>query len=119
MGDATGNRLPYAPDWTVNVGGDYLVDMPVGELAFNLTYYYNSGYRTTADNFLGQSHYNLVNARANWLLPDNRTSIELWGSNLTNALYAEQIRDENNPGGFQSQTFAAPRTYGVTVRYAF
>jgi iron complex outermembrane receptor protein len=116
---AKGNKLPYAPDATMNVTADYRVPLPVGTLGFDISYYHSTGFRTTADNFIGQSAYQLLNARAEWALPDGHTTLSVWGKNLTDEIYATQIRANNNPGGFQVQTLAAPRTYGVSARYAF
>jgi iron complex outermembrane receptor protein len=118
--DATGNKLPYAPDASFNAVADYNVPLPAGhQLGFNVTYYYNAGFKTTPDNYLGQSHYQLINARVEWGLPDKHTTFSLWGKNLSDQLYAGQVRANNNPGGYESQTFSSPRTYGVSARYTF
>jgi iron complex outermembrane recepter protein len=116
---AKGNKLPYAPDATLNVSADYRVPLPAGTFGVNVSYYYSTGFRTTADNFIGQGAYQLLNARAEWTLPDGHTTLAVWGKNLTDELYATQVRANNNPGGFQVQTLGAPRTYGVSARYAF
>jgi outer membrane receptor protein involved in Fe transport len=60
-----------------------------------------------------------LNSQIEWAFPDRHTSFSVWGKNLTDKIYATQVRANNNPGGFQVQTLAAPRTYGVSFRYAF
>lgn len=116
---ATGNSLPFAPDVTLNVGGQYLIPLPSGALALSTTYYYNSGFRTTPDNLLGQSRYNLLNAQAKWIAPDGRTSVAIWGNNITNAVYGPEVRAGGNPGGYVVADLQAPRTYGVTLEYQY
>lgn len=116
---AKGNKLPYAPNATANLTADYRIPLPMGTLGFNVSYFYSTGYRTTADNYIGQGAYDLLNARAEWTLPDGKTTLALWGKNVNDKLYATQVRANNNPGGFTVQTLAPPRTYGVSVRYTF
>jgi iron complex outermembrane recepter protein len=116
---AKGNKLPYAPDATANISVDYRIPLPMGTLGLNVSDYYSTGFRTTADNFIGQRAYDVLNSQIEWALPDRHTSFAVWGKNLTDKIYATQVRANNNPGGFQVQTLAAPRTYGVSVRYAF
>jgi len=116
---AEGNKLPYAPDATINLMVDYRIPLPIGTLGLNVSDYYSTGFRTTADNFIRQSAYDVLNSQIEWALPDQRTRIALWGKNLNDKIYATQVRANNNPGGFQVQTLAAPRTYGVSLRYSF
>jgi iron complex outermembrane receptor protein len=117
--NAAGNQLPYAPRLSLNAGADYVVPLPVGQLNGDVTYYYNSGFRTTGDNLIGQRHYELVNAQIGYTLPDTHTKFSIWGRNLSNQLYAGQVRNGGNPGGYVVQTFEAPRTYGVSAEYKF
>jgi iron complex outermembrane receptor protein len=116
---AKGNKLPYAPDATANISADYRIPLPMGTLGLNVSDYYSTGFRTTADNFIGQGAYDVLNSQIEWAFPDRHTSFAVWGKNLTDKIYATQVRANNNPGGFQVQTLAAPRTYGVSFRYAF
>jgi iron complex outermembrane recepter protein len=116
---ARGNKLPYAPDATANISADYRIPIPLGSLGFNVTYFYSTGFRTTADNFIGQANYDILNGRIDWALPDGRTTLAIWGKNLTDTIYATQVRANNNPGGFTVQTLGAPRTYGVSAEYKF
>jgi len=116
---AKGNKLPYAPDVTTNISADYRIPLPLGTLDRNVSNYYSTGFRTTADNFIGQRSYDVLNSQIEWAFPDRHTSFSVWGKNLTDKIYATQVRANNNPGGFQVQTLAAPRTYGVSFRYAF
>jgi iron complex outermembrane receptor protein len=117
--DATGNRLPYAPGFTGSLSGDLKVPLGKSELSLNATYYHNSGYYTTPDNVLRQEAYDLLNARIGWTAPDGRTTIAIWGKNLTDKRYSTQLRGNVGPGSMTVQVLAPPRTYGVSARYQF
>ena len=110
--DSTGNRLQDTPDWTANIGATYTV----GPITAAVSYYYNDGYYVDPGNNVREPHYNLVDASVTWTSADKHVSLKLWGKNLTNALYSEQL-DATSTGN--NRVAAPPRTYGVTAGYHF
>lgn len=117
---ADGNELNYTPKYTGNVGLDYLVPLgSSGNLDFNVTYAYSSGWFAGPDNILRSPISNLVNAQATWQLPDTRTSVQVWAKNLANEAVPMQLVAGANPGGYNQGSYNPPRTYGLTLRYRF
>jgi iron complex outermembrane recepter protein len=118
---AAGNRLPYAPDVAFSASASYLVPISAGSLLFSATYYYNSGFYLTADNASPnhQEKYQLVSARVQWTAPNGKTKVGLWGKNLLNAVYATGGQAGTNPGGYEEEVVAPPRTFGVTLQQDF
>ena len=85
---------------------------------FGRTYY-------TLDNLdtSRQNKYGLLAGRMSWALPDGRTEIALWGTNLLDRTYYRTGLDFiNQPTArldYSSRYYAAPRRYGVEVSYRF
>lgn len=116
--DATGQGLIFAPKLTANIGFDY--ELPLGGgsravLSSNL--YHNSGFNIEAGGiFADIKSYQMLNASVTFYLPDDRYSLQLWGSNLTNS---------RHPVGMSSFTQAAqeftvrPISFGFTIGAKF
>ncbi len=110
-GDATGKRLQNVPDWTLSLGASY----EMGPVTISANYYHNDGWPADPDNRLRQKAYDLVDASVNFDLGGG-ASVNIWGKNLTNAFYFQQLGASNfADNGVQ----ANPRTYGVTLGYSF
>src|ERR1700691_5391178 len=58
---ADGNQLPYTPEWTANLGLNYLIPTPIGDWTLDAQYLHNSGWFGEADNQLRQPAYDNVN----------------------------------------------------------
>ena len=107
--------LPYAPRWTANAGAVYAIPTPVGKLSLTTQYSYTArAYATLFElaprDLLGS--HSLVNASATMTL-HNGIRLELYGTNLSNALYAAGTI------GVNSALWGAPRQYGGRVGYSF
>ena len=114
---ATGNRLPLTPDWTANLGVNYVVPLPWGRMVFDANYYHNDGWYAEVNNRLRQSAYDLVNGSATWYFGDGgRYSFSVWGKNLTDAAYAVTLVSGSTN---DAVALAAPRTYGATIGVKF
>lgn len=111
IADASGHRMIRSPKTTVSAGANYTIPLTNGKLNGDISYYYNSGYFYEADNRLRQPAYSLVNAQLSWLSPYERYAVRLWGRNLTDEVYYTNISSSIGDNG----TWAAPRTYGVTL----
>ncbi|GLT00570.1 TonB-dependent receptor [Sphingobium jiangsuense] len=114
--DATGNRLQAAPDWTLNIGGNYRIDMGNGHLDLNANYYHNDGWYAEVENRVRQPAYDLVNASIAYSTANDGLTLSLWGKNLFDKVYAAFLA-ETDVGDLT--TPAEGRTYGVTLSVRF
>jgi iron complex outermembrane recepter protein len=110
-----GRSLPYAPRWTGNFGATYVVPSPIGKFALTAQYSYAdrayaSLFELVPRDFL-DSH-SLFNAAINLTFKDG-IWLELYGTNLTDKLYAAGTI------GNDSAVWGAPRQYGGRVGYRF
>jgi iron complex outermembrane receptor protein len=115
---ATGNQLPLAAKETANLAADYRVNAAGhGSINFNAVIYYNSGFAAESDNLIRQKAFEQLNASATWTLPNERTTLSVWGKNLTN----QQIQgfESTLPYGGHLVLWSAPLTYGITAGYKF
>jgi outer membrane receptor protein involved in Fe transport len=115
-GDATGNRLPFTPDWTVDVVADYTVPVSFGALSFNVTYLHSDGFFSEADNLRHQDPYDTINALVKLAGNHERWSVSLWGKNLLNEAVVTQLSGTSAGTG---ATYQPPRTYGITLGAKF
>lgn len=107
--DARGNRLPFAPEWTVNAGADY----KVGDFTMSADAFYNDGYYIEPDNFLHQTSFVIVNAQIRYAPPGN-LGFRLWGKNIAGEKYIDRATTQAGPSGFPYNP-GSPRTYGITI----
>jgi len=119
--DASGESLLRAPDWSFFTSLAY--DFTVGNAIVPLvvTYSHKSSYffdfsiepETAA---LEQDDYGLLSARLSYLSSDESWELALWGSNLTDEEYFDDV--VANGAGVRG-SWGAPRTYGVALAYNF
>jgi iron complex outermembrane receptor protein len=107
---ADGNRLPYTPQWTADLGLSYQIPTPTGDWTLDAQYLHNSGWFAEADNQLRQPAYDNVNTGLHWHVNNGPYTISLWCRNLTNALVYTSAA-----GNFLASLaqYAPPRTYGI------
>ena len=116
---AKGNRIPYAPDTTFNLGANYTVPVGAGQASFNVSYSYSSRWYSGGDNILSQPSYGLLDASLNYKFSGDHVEVGLWGRNITDEKYFLFLIAGANPGGYQEGVGAAPRTFGARVGYHF
>ena len=117
---AKGNRLPYSPDFTFNLGADYTLPVADGELTVSANYSYSGKWFAGPDNILAQKEYGLLDGSIKYAFGDQgRTSVSLWARNLTGKKYYVFLAAQANPGGYEQGLVGAPRTYGLTLGYEF
>ncbi len=115
-GNASDRRLQNAPDWTANIGLSYDIPTSAGDFTLAANLYHNDGWMADADNRVQQDAYDLLDGSVTWRSPNQSLSISLWGKNLTDEFYFQQLGASNfGDSGVQ----AAPRTYGVTFGVHF
>ena len=116
--DATGNSLPFAPDWTFGAGAHYERQIS-GEYAalLRVDYFHTGQFYYDAGN-LGGDRYDLLNLRAGLDCGDVR--FDLFLHNVLGEDYVP-IAFQANPGDptqFVGQN-GAPRTVGVSLSVRF
>lgn len=115
-GSATGNDLPRTPGVTATVGLDYALPISADrDVRLNLTYSYNDGYFTEADNYMRQKAYHIANARISYPLSDAVT-VSLWGRNLLDEFYTTALQAQGLGTVLSADE---PRTYGIELRAGF
>jgi iron complex outermembrane receptor protein len=121
-----GAPFPYTPKNKISVGGTWEVPLSngIGNLVLNANYTYQSKFSTAQSNearvaFLpGYGYLNASIALKN--IGGRPVDIEVFGTNLTNALYATGLLDQyNTPSGIVTYTYAPPRMFGVRLKYRF
>jgi len=123
--DVSGNRLRNSPEWTLNLGADYTLDVGNwgsatlhGDYAYRSKVYYN----VYEDDFTSQEGYGLFNARLTFSGYDKKWNIALWMSNITDeevTTYRSAGTAGISPTGIYFDYLRPPRTYGVTIGYNF
>ncbi len=124
-----GARLSFAPLWSASLAGTYEAELPSG-LMFraNLSGKYTSRYNTGSDLHPSklQDAMILMNGRVGIGSADDRWTLEVWGANLTDKDYLQvgfngpfQIDENNDDISVYDAFLGAPRTFGVTLRFAY
>jgi outer membrane receptor protein involved in Fe transport len=125
-GGFDGDPLPWVPEWSVSVGGDYDWSLSSGSTAYvGGTVAYTgdrpTGYanRDPVDNsIIDMASYTLVSLRAG--IEYERWTVEFYGSNLANE-YGSHSLDTNSllPNGAVTLGLIRPRTFGVSASVKF
>jgi len=112
-GNATGKFIENTPFWTLNLTPSYDIPTSSGDVTVTAAYFHNGGWYGDPDNRVRQRAYDTVAADIAWV-PSFATqvAIKIWGKNLTNAQYANQITSSNSA---DNANVAPGRTYGLTV----
>lgn len=116
-GDATGNRMIKAPEFTLNATASY--STPVSEtleVGANATWQHNSGFFWEVDNRLRQPAYDVTNAQLFVGDRDDAWRVRFWARNLLDKHY---VIYENSSAYVDASVYAPPRSYGVTLEVAF
>lgn len=130
--DASGNKLPYAPEMTASLSGQYYYPLPSinASLLLRSDYSYTGGYFITINNDDGHTlldgstvdfgkldSYGTLSARIGLVGDGDTWSVSMWGRNLTDSNHLNySFRDFF---GTILAGYAMPRTYGVEARYNF
>lgn len=115
--DASGNRTPMAPEFTVNLGFDYAVNTSYGDFLLTADYYYNDGYYFEPDNLLKQDGFHLLSAQLKYT-PTESFGVRIWGKNLAGEKYALGAVTQGGAPGYPFYP-GAPRTFGLAFDFNF
>lgn len=122
--DVSGGFLPGISKWAGSIGGEYTTGGKFMSLKGNyfvaLDAYYRSSFSSSASpsQFLNIDGYALLNGRVGFRA-SNGISILVWGRNLLNKDYFEQLLPAAGNAGQYAAVLGDPGTYGTTIRYTF
>ena len=122
--DISGGDLPGISKWTGSLGSEFVTPATllgkIGKFFTAVDGYYRSDFSSSASpsKYLNIDGYVLLNARLGFKTP-NGLSAFIWGRNLVDQEYFEQLLPAAGNAGHYAAVLGDPRTYGVTLRYAF
>jgi iron complex outermembrane recepter protein len=123
--DISGGDLPGISKWAGSVGGEVLSNPLTiwnkdGKVFFGFDVYYRSSFSSSPSpsQYLNIDEYALVNGRFGFRATEG-LSLFVWGRNLFNKDYYEQLLPAAGNAGHYAAVVSDPRTYGVTVRYSY
>ncbi|WP_153657957.1 TonB-dependent receptor [Chitinophaga sp. SYP-B3965] len=122
--DISGGRLPGISKWTATLGGEASTGGKFlgqgGRFFVALDGYYRSEFSSSPSPspYLNIDGYVLANGRLGFRAAKG-VSIFVWGRNLLNKDYFEQLLVAAGNAGQYAAVLGDPRTYGVTLRYNF
>lgn len=119
--DRSGEPLPMAPDLSLVLGASYqLPQIRQGDLKLSVNYKYQSAvyFNPYQDEAVRQDDYGLLNASISYFSYSSNWYAELYGNNLTDELYAQNIIRVDPVLG-TSQYWGEPRTFGFRLGYNF
>jgi iron complex outermembrane receptor protein len=123
--DISGGKLPGISKWAGSFGGEVLSN-PIkligqeSKLFLGLDTYYRSSFSSSPSpsQFLNIDEYALLNGRFGFRATSG-LSVFVWGRNLLNKDYFEQLLPAAGNAGHYAGVLGDPRTYGVTLRYSY
>ncbi len=116
LANAKGLPTTRTPKFTGSVGLDYRIPTAAGDFSLSGNLYHNSGFSWEASNRYRQKSYELLNLSVGWTSSDEALSVRVWGQNLTDTKYLSQ---GVSAAVGDLRSYAAPRTYGVTLSTRF
>jgi iron complex outermembrane receptor protein len=120
QGDLSGNTMVNAPEYSGNVSASYEFDVSEGALRAFLGASYTGEIFYSADNIdrLKEDSVWELSGNVNYVFPDERWAISLWGRNLTDERYVSHAFDASGLG-YDQLVPSQPRTYGINFTYTF
>jgi iron complex outermembrane receptor protein len=114
------NDMVYAPNSAFAIDVDYRYDLgSAGALDFNVTYNWKDDYYTSPSNAdkTKQDNIGMLGASVAWSSNDESWLVSIWGKNLDDEQQLASLIVD--PTQITSESYMAPRTYGVTVTKTF
>jgi iron complex outermembrane receptor protein len=121
--DISGSRLPGISKWTATLGGEFTTPSAFlgkpGKFFIAADGYFRSHFSSSPSpsQYLNIKKYALLNARLGFRVT-NGLSAFLWGRNLFDKNYFEQLLPAAGNAGHYAAVLGDPRTYGITLRFS-
>lgn len=122
--DISGGKLPGISNTTISLGSEFTTPAAffgkVGRFFIAFDGYYRSSFSSSPSpsKYLNIDGYALLNGRTGFRV-SNGLSAFIWGRNLLNKNYFEQLLPAAGNAGQYAAVLGDPRMYGLTLRYAF
>lgn len=122
--DVSGERLPGISKWASSVGGEFITPAKFFRqdakffIAFDTYYRSEFSSSPSPSKYLNIDGYMLLNARAGFRV-SRGMSLSLWGRNLLDKDYFEQLLPAGGNAGHYAGVLGDPVTYGITLRYSY
>lgn len=113
---ASGNEMQRSPEFTATLGVNYFTSLLEGTLNLSGNLYHTSDFYFDSSENYAQDSYQLLSLRAEWTSPSERYNVAVYGDNLTDEHYRNQVIPQFY-GALNS--WGAPRTVGVSVGFEF
>ena len=115
--NAKGKTLVSAPDLSLQASATYRLDTGIGKIDTTVHANYVSKIYGDPQNEFFIPGRTLLGVTIRWTSPDDKTTLSVWGKNLTDEAWDTSVTivPPNGPIGQPG----APRTYGVTVGRKF
>lgn len=123
-----GESFDNAPELQTHLAIQYSVPIEVdgslwlsGWLTPRLDWSYQSEVHTRGPEVTAgiQRGYNLLHARLSYSFNDDRSQVALWGKNLTDEVYFNQLTPLISSFGIAGRFYGSPRTYGAEISHRF
>ncbi len=121
--DISGGDLPGISNWAGSLGGEFskpgkLMNLD-GKYFIALETFFRSSFSSSPSpsKYLNVNGYGLANARIGF--QSHGVTIYLWGRNLLNTNYYEQLLPASGSAGQYGATLGDPGTMGITLKYSF
>lgn len=123
--DISGGELPGISKWAASFGGEAAtktIDFlgQTGEFVFAIDGFHRSSFSSSPSpsSYLVVDGYTLANGRVGFRATDG-VSLFLWVRNAFDTDYFEQLLPGGGNAGHYAAVLGDPRTYGITLKYAF
>lgn len=122
--DVSGGPLPGISKWAGSLGGEFATPAVflgnVSKFFIGLDGFYRSSFSSSASpsKYLNIDGYALANARIGYKATKG-VSAYVWVRNLFDKDYHEQLLVAGGNAGHYASVLGDPRTFGITLRYAF
>ena len=110
--DLENSTMIRAPAVTANIGAVYTTDLAGGNLSLSGDLYYTSKVYFDSTDEYKQDGYALLDLRAEWTTPSGNFTFAVFGNNVTDVNYANQVFA--NTAGI-GKVWGNPATYGAEV----
>lgn len=114
--NSSGFRMQRSPKFSGNIGARYATDLMGGKFALSGNFSYSSKFYFDTSQQFFQNGYGLLSLRAEWTDPSDRFTLAIFGDNVTDKKYLNQVLAGQT--GIQS-TWGYPATIGGSVRVKF
>lgn len=114
--DLSGYQVSRAPNWTLNLAANYLHEFDFGTVGVSGNMYHTDDVPMEQSGRIQQKAYTQFNARVSFEPGNSGFKFSLWGKNLSNEKVFQSTFITTGTDGV---SYAPPRTYGVSLDFAF